>query len=103
VDPSARSGCAISAAVEVPGVPWEDPDEEVWLVVEVSAVVDRDEVERSLRRRELLARAGRLCLPPVAGDGATPGARDLVAREAVVIVEDGHTSDWDQALSRWLR
>jgi hypothetical protein len=86
----------------VTGTPWDESGAELWLAIEVSAIVDRGDVERSLRRRELLSRTGRPCLAVVAGDGATEGAHRLALREAVVMVQDGRVLGWDEARARWL-
>ena len=74
------------------------PAIEVVLVVEVSFVVDRSDVDRARRRCELLRRAGLLAIAVVAGERATDGAR-LAAEEAnVVLVERHEPSHWDLAL-----
>ncbi len=86
----------------VTGVPWDEPATEVWLAVEVSAIVDRSDVERSVRRSQLLARTGRSCLPAVAGEGATEGGRSLALAEGAILVQDGRIEGWDEARHHWL-
>lgn len=70
---------------------------EVWLAVEVSAVIDRRDVERAQRRAALLRKAGRLAVPVVAGETATPGATDLLRDAPVALVLDGRTQGWEKA------
>ena len=85
--------------VVVSGKPRSRPDvEEVWLAVEVSSVVDRDEVRRAARRGRLLARGGRAVVPVVAGEGITTGADGAARDERVVVLEDARIANWDEAL-----
>ncbi|RMG44307.1 MAG: hypothetical protein D6723_19485 [Acidobacteria bacterium] len=74
---------------------------EIWLAIEVSAVVDRVDVERARRRAALLNRAGYRAIPVVAGERATRGAEDEARAHKVIMVEDGHLSLWDEALRAW--
>ena len=71
--------------------PW------VWLAMEVSAVVDRHDVERALKRVALLRKAGLLAMPAVAGEEATKGAVDMAEDEGVVVVVDGWARFWEKA------
>ena len=75
---------------------------EVWLAVEVSAVVDRGDVERAVRRAGHLRNAGYLALPAVAGEQATEGAEDQAQRQGAVMILDGTVALWDQALKQAL-
>jgi len=75
---------------------------EVWLAVEVSAVVDRGDVERAVRRAGHLRKAGYVALPAVAGEQATEGAEDMAQREGALMILDGSVAFWEQALSRAL-
>ncbi|MGH9069989.1 MAG: hypothetical protein ACRDX8_02180 [Acidimicrobiales bacterium] len=60
---------------------------QVYLVVEVSAVVDRDDIDRALRRSVLLARAtGAVAQAVGAGNRATQGAVAIAGREDVLLV-----------------
>jgi len=77
--------------------------EEVWLAVEVSSVVDRDEVSRAVRRCRLLTRGGRPVVPVVAGEAITTGANEAARTEQVAVVEDGKIANWDEALEAALR
>ena len=73
---------------------------QVWLAVEVSGVVDRHDVERAARRAGHLSRAGYASVPAVAGEQATEGAEALARKEGVLLVLDGRTDFWEQALKR---
>ena len=75
---------------------------EVWLAVEVSAVVDREDVERAVRRAGHLRKAGYVALPAVAGEQATEGAEDMAQREGALMILDGSVAFWEQALSQAL-
>jgi len=74
---------------------------EVWLVIEVSAVVDEHDVERALTRAALLRRAVPLVLPAVAGSSATEAAEQLAAASGVIVVQDGLHPALDPLLERW--
>jgi len=75
---------------------------EVWVAVEVSAVVDRHDVERALRRAALLRMPGRAVVPAVAGEEATLGAEKDAEQEGVLLILDGRCRFWDRALERVL-
>lgn len=86
----------------VRGFPLDPPElTEVYLAIEVSSVMDRDDVERAERRASLLRRLGRRVVPMVAGERMTEGAKDLVNRDNVAVVEDGSVSFWKEALRTW--
>ena len=74
---------------------------EVWLVVEISSVVDREDVARAVRRAELLRRAGLKGVPVVAGEGATEGADTEARARGVPMLSDGAPQLWDEALTAW--
>lgn len=74
-------------------------DQEVWVAVEVSAVVDRGDVERADRRAALLRQAGLHAIPAVAGEGITQGATELLQDLPVVMILDGRSEGWQQALA----
>lgn len=65
---------------------------ELWLAVEVSAVVDQGDVERAERRAVVLRRAGYLAGPMVAGDRLTQGAQEQVHRRRIAVIQDGMVS-----------
>ncbi len=86
----------------VSGRPRHLPEaDEVWLAVEVSSVVDREDVTRARRRAELLRQAGFRAIPTVAGEKATLGAEDDAREYTVVTIQDGHAYLWAEALRAW--
>jgi hypothetical protein len=74
---------------------------EVYLAVEVSAVVDEHDVERARRRAGLLRQAGYRAIPVVAGESTTLGAEDMARRNRVVVLQDGRIFLWDEAIQAW--
>ncbi|RMG47263.1 MAG: hypothetical protein D6723_16285, partial [Acidobacteria bacterium] len=84
------------------GQPRQRPEvPEVWLAVEISAVVDQGDVERAQRRAEHLRRAGYRAIPVVAGERLTRGAEDETRKHRVTVIQDGSVSLWDEALEAW--
>jgi polyhydroxyalkanoate synthesis regulator phasin len=65
---------------------------EVYLVVEVSVTVAEEDVERAIRRAELLTKAGVTAIPVVAGDELRPDAADRALRSAVWQVTNGRAT-----------
>lgn len=87
----------------VSGQPRHFPEApEVWLAVEISAVVDQTDVDRAWRRASLLRRAGYRAVPTVAGEQATPGAEAAAHDQNVVLLQDGQVKFWEEALSAWV-
>jgi len=83
----------------VSGQPRYHPEKpEVWLAVEVSAVVDKQDVTRARRRAALLTRAGYRAIPVVAGEQATMGAEKRAREHNVVLFQDGRAQFWEEAL-----
>jgi chromosome segregation ATPase len=78
-----------------------DPQRSVWLVVEVSAAIDPNDVARASRRAALLRQAGELAIPVVAGARLTAEAEALLSVQPVVLVQDGSASGWERALAHW--
>ncbi|MGQ9467581.1 MAG: hypothetical protein ACUVSH_08740, partial [Anaerolineae bacterium] len=76
---------------------------QVWLAVEVSATVDRRDVERARRRADLLRRAGLRAIPAVAGEDATVGAVEEARVYKVLMLQDGRYSFWEEALAEVLQ
>ncbi|MCX8067770.1 MAG: hypothetical protein N3B68_08160, partial [Anaerolineae bacterium] len=84
----------------VRGRVWDAPgDPEVWAAVEVSAVVDERDVTRAARRASLLRRAGYTAIPIVAGRQLTKEASQVAAIEHVVVLTDGISRFWREALT----
>lgn len=74
---------------------------EVWLAVEISVVVDHQNVARAVRRAELLRRAGLPALPVVVGAGATLGAESEAGARGVAMLRDGTGRFWNEAIAAW--
>ncbi|HID56508.1 TPA: hypothetical protein EYP37_08260 [Candidatus Poribacteria bacterium] len=74
---------------------------EVMLAIEISSMVDRNDVYRSVQRAKLLRKAGYLAIPVVCGEEVTRGGRDYAEEQGVVILRDGRVELWDEALSVW--
>ena len=75
----------------------ESPD--VWLAVEISAVVDRNDVDRAVRRADLVRRVGHHTVPVVAGEDVTQGGKAAARNQKVALLQDGQMYFWDEALS----
>ncbi len=75
---------------------------ELWLAVEVSAVIDRQDVKRAFERAEILRKAGLAVLPVVAGEKSTAGARELAKEKRVVVVKDGSMEFAREAVEYYL-
>jgi exonuclease VII large subunit len=71
----------------------------IWLAIEVSAVIDRGDVERAQQRATLLRKAGYRAIPVVAGEGLTQGATALLQDAPVALVLDGRSEGWGRALA----
>jgi hypothetical protein len=82
------------------GLLWQKPDKpQIWLAVEVSSVVDREDIIRARRRADLLRKAGYPTIPVAAGEEATLGAESEARVQRVALIQDGRTLLWDEALS----
>ena len=79
-----------------------DPSIELWLVVEVSGVVDRTDVERAVTRAMVLQPALKRVVPLVVGERATEGAMELADRLDVVTLLNGRMQNWEEAAARWV-
>ncbi len=72
---------------------------DLYLAVEISAVVDRHDVERAQRRAALLGKAGFQAIPVVAGEDLTAGAEQEARTQKVAVLRNGGYSLWDEALT----
>ena len=81
---------------------YHDDAPEVWLAVEISAVIDRHDVERALRRAGYLRQAGYRAIPTVAGKRATEGADQEAETRGVLMLLDGRAISWERALDEVL-
>ena len=75
---------------------------EVWLAMEISALVEVYDVERAVRRAARLRQAGYRAIPVVAGKRTTTDAAARARSEPVVLLQDGKIDFWDAAVSRWV-
>ncbi|GIV83437.1 MAG: hypothetical protein KatS3mg052_0444 [Candidatus Roseilinea sp.] len=75
----------------------EPETEEVWLAVEVSSVVDANDVQRAARRAALLRRIGLRVVPVAAGARINPAAKTLAESYHVALMQDGADRGWEQA------
>ena len=75
---------------------------ELWLVVEVSGVIDRNDVARAAERAALLRKAGLLVVPVAAGERLTQGAMTLSEAFGVALARDGALAGWDEAMAKAL-
>ncbi len=74
---------------------------EIWLAVEISAMVDRHDVDRALRRANLLRQAGHRAVPVVAGEAVTKGGEVAAQAQNVALVQDGRVAFWKEAVAVW--
>jgi len=72
---------------------------DVWLVLEISAVVDINDVMRARQRANFLRKAGFQSIPVAAGEELTQGAETEAHRQNVVILQHGRYFGWHEALS----
>jgi hypothetical protein len=84
----------------VSGQPRHRPEvPPVWLAVEVSATVDQHDVERAQRRAAALRRAGYRTIPTVAGKEVADEAEEAIRAGHLLVVQDGRTQFWEEALA----
>jgi hypothetical protein len=87
----------------VVGSPRKQPEvEKLYLAVEISNVVDKNDVQRARERAEMLRKVGYNAVPVVAGEEMTEGAEPAARQHHVVMIQDGRTLFWDEALPQWL-
>ncbi|MDW8060391.1 MAG: hypothetical protein RMK01_09985, partial [Thermomicrobium sp.] len=83
-----------------------DGQRDVWLVVEVSHVIDARDVARAVEWTLLLRRAGFLAIPVVLGAAVSGEAQEAIEREGVFVVQADldrvHAEGWEQARARWV-
>jgi hypothetical protein len=82
------------------GHPHQFDAGDVWLAVEVSAVIDRQDVERAERRAGLLRKAGYRAIPTVAGQDITEGGERVAEANRVFVVQNGRKQQWAAALAK---
>lgn len=69
------------------------------VALEISTVVDRGDVERARRYAALLQRTGLHAAPAVAGERLTTGAVEASEEAPMIVLMDGQSNGWDQALA----
>lgn len=83
-----------------------DEEARVWIVVEVSYVIDDRDVERAWQWARLMQGAGLKVIPVVLGAAVAAEAREQALRAGVLIVEADlqtvRTEGWEQARTRWV-
>jgi uncharacterized coiled-coil DUF342 family protein len=72
----------------------------IWVVLEVSTMVDRADVERAQRRATLLRQARYPAVAVAAGTEATASARQAASEGEVALLLDGRVDGWQEALDR---
>jgi myosin heavy subunit len=75
------------------------PNDVVYLAVEVSAVIDDNDVERAQQRAALLRKAGYRTVATVAGEEITESALSAATARSVLVAQDGLKQNWEQALA----
>lgn len=86
----------------VGGIPKNHKDTYVLLTLEISVVVNRQDVERAIRRAEIMRRAGFRGIPTVAGESLTQDAKILAIAQNVVVLTNEKIDHWNEALVRTL-
>lgn len=90
----------LRADLLVRGQSRQRPDLEVWLVFEVSAVVDQGDVARAAQRAGYLRQAGLSAIAVAAGESVTAGGQQQAAHDHAVVLLDGQVAGWDEALAQ---
>jgi hypothetical protein len=80
---------------KLPGQPGKP---EIWLAMEVSVVVDSGDVRRAERRAAALQKLGLHTIPVVAGEKVTQAAFERAQEHGVLLLQDGRTDFWEEAL-----
>ncbi|WP_297635893.1 hypothetical protein [Caldilinea sp.] len=75
------------------------PTDKIYVAVEVSAVIDENDVKRAQERAALLRKAGFRVVPAVAGEDVTEGALLAAQEAAVLLVQNGTKQNWERALA----
>jgi len=75
----------------------------VYLVMEVAATLDVNDVTRASRRADLLSRAGFPCIPVVGGEKMAAAVEDSARELNVAIALDGGLMGWEAAFQKRLK
>lgn len=79
-----------------------DPQQEVYLLMEVSGRIERNDVTRASRRADLLSKAGFPCVPAVGGEQIDPGVEETARELGVAVAVDGDLTGWETAFYKRL-
>jgi chromosome segregation ATPase len=79
-----------------------DPQQEVYLLMEVSGRIERNDVTRASRRADLLTKAGLPCVPAVGGEQIDPGVEETARELGVAVAVDGDLTGWETAFYKRL-
>lgn len=74
-----------------------------WVAMEVSSVIDRNDLERVQERAAILRQVGLRVIPIVAGQDVTRGANEILQQVPVVMLLDGTSENWERALDAAMR
>jgi hypothetical protein len=75
---------------------------ELWLAVEVSATIDRHDVERAERRAALLRKLDYRAVAVVTGEKITEGGTALAEANRVLLLQNGRKQPVEAALAQAL-
>ncbi|MCS7310013.1 MAG: hypothetical protein NZ741_07300, partial [Armatimonadetes bacterium] len=78
------------------------PEQEVYLLMEVSGRVELNDVTRASRRADLLTKAGFPCVPAVGGEQIDPAVTERAEELGVAVAVDGDLTGWEAAFYRRL-
>jgi len=82
----------------VKGKLW-DTNQQILIAIEISSVVDKNDVNRVLKRCSLLLKAGYPTIPAVAGKSTTKGGYDTAKSNNVILFSNGSIDFWENALN----
>jgi hypothetical protein len=72
---------------------------EVYLAVEASLTIERNDVARAHRRAALLQRLGVRTIPVVAGEAIEAAAQEDAEQNGVAVLQNGYSQGWERALA----
>jgi hypothetical protein len=72
---------------------------EVYLAVEASLTIERNDVVRARRRATLLQRLGVRTIPVVTGETIEAAAEEDAAQNGVAVLQNGYSQGWERALA----
>ncbi len=72
---------------------------EVYLAVEASLTIERNDVARARRRAALLQRLGVRAIPVVTGEAIEAAAAEDAVQNGVAVLQNGYSQGWERALA----